>query len=511
MRHTSPSQPLSSDHFRIHVENKIAIQGFNCGRRTSSNHSLRPSRRLLEARASNSSTLDHCSWDARERFQVSPDERRPSKRRCLGQGLEMSPHLTQRHSSGASPSDHRARRPPSLTLPAPRDSARSTADHALRDGRSDGDLQTARRQFSHRSYQNPMGPDPAWRNSVRQRATSQTGVPEYDDLAARRLMLLERHRRDQRPPASQVAPLSVQDVRRLGHRPTIDNRVNGLDPAVASRTVSGQSINTAERTDGPHSLLPNPLSTRKRSHGAIELPKWQPDEGILECPICGTTFTFWYRKHHCRKCGRVVCAGCSPHRITIPRQFIVHPPEMANAHPVTSDASNHEIIDLTGDDESELSTEQRLSHPLSLHGSGSEGGEEVRLCNPCVPDPNPSPHIPRLPTYMPSSWGQLDHASLRRDGFNNEATSIWSRGNMPPPSLSTIIPHAPVRRNRPQGTLFGSSFPFAQATENFHGRSDQPYQPNSPIRSVDLRHRPLMSPTDHVSVPKYGTIPRSAH
>ncbi|EHA25918.1 hypothetical protein ASPNIDRAFT_143971, partial [Aspergillus niger ATCC 1015] len=50
---------------------------------------------------------------------------------------------------------------------------------------------------------------------------------------------------------------------------------------------------------------------------------WQPDAEVTKCPICGTTFSFWYRKHHCRKCGRVVCASCSPHRITIPRQFIV--------------------------------------------------------------------------------------------------------------------------------------------------------------------------------------------
>ncbi|KAF2840975.1 hypothetical protein M501DRAFT_902973, partial [Patellaria atrata CBS 101060] len=50
---------------------------------------------------------------------------------------------------------------------------------------------------------------------------------------------------------------------------------------------------------------------------------WQPDNEASICPVCGVSFTFWLRKHHCRKCGRVVCDNCSTHRITIPRQFVV--------------------------------------------------------------------------------------------------------------------------------------------------------------------------------------------
>lgn len=124
-----------------------------------------------------------------------------------------------------------------------------------------------------------------------------------------------------------------------------------------------------------------PASFRRESD--LVLPPWQPDSHVTECPVCTRQFTFLFRKHHCRKCGRVVCSQCSPHRITIPRQYIVHPPnDVANA-----------IIDLTGDDD---------NNPMSNYGPFRNpalgGGEEVRVCNPCVPDPNYS-----LPPQYPSS------------------------------------------------------------------------------------------------------------
>lgn len=125
----------------------------------------------------------------------------------------------------------------------------------------------------------------------------------------------------------------------------------------------------------------------------MALPKWQADSEVSECPICGTVFSFWHRKHHCRKCGRVVCASCSPHRITIPRQYIVRPPEfvdLADSSPVHPSRSP-QVVDLTGDNP--VSSSSLTVNPAL------GGGEEVRLCNPCVPDPNP--HPPSYSTVRP--------------------------------------------------------------------------------------------------------------
>lgn len=90
-----------------------------------------------------------------------------------------------------------------------------------------------------------------------------------------------------------------------------------------------------------------------------------------------------------RKCGRVVCNSCSPHRITIPNQYIVRPPD------------------------SEVSFASSLfADPMGasyLEHDGMPGGERVRLCNPCVPDPNtappqsPTPGSPRSPHHRSRS------------------------------------------------------------------------------------------------------------
>ena len=109
-----------------------------------------------------------------------------------------------------------------------------------------------------------------------------------------------------------------------------------------------------------------------------QMPRWQPDQEVSECPICHIPFSFLRRKHHCRKCGRVVCGPCSPHRITIPQQYIVRPLEQQHVAQA--------IIDLTGDNDPNTSQQIRQSNPTL------RAAEEVRLCNPCVPDPNPMPH-----------------------------------------------------------------------------------------------------------------------
>lgn len=139
----------------------------------------------------------------------------------------------------------------------------------------------------------------------------------------------------------------------------------------------------------------------------IVLPRWQPDAEVTYCPICSTQFSFFIRKHHCRKCGRVVCARCSPHRITIPYQFIVQPPA-------------------DGPTSTRPSLSQRDTDNFSTFG-----GTKVRLCNPCVPDPNILPPQPQRtsaddrgrrtpPTYYlnagnrPYSFGEEGMSVLER-------------------------------------------------------------------------------------------------
>ncbi|RVD86812.1 uncharacterized protein DFL_005068 [Arthrobotrys flagrans] len=99
-----------------------------------------------------------------------------------------------------------------------------------------------------------------------------------------------------------------------------------------------------------------------------EVPPWQPDSQVTSCPICRTGFSFFYRKHHCRKCGRVVCAPCSPHRIVIPRSYVVYPPHSIEAELAQT------YIDANGN---------------RRYPDGEEG-VEVRMCNECLAGENSS-------------------------------------------------------------------------------------------------------------------------
>jgi hypothetical protein len=53
---------------------------------------------------------------------------------------------------------------------------------------------------------------------------------------------------------------------------------------------------------------------------------WQDDDAVTRCFLCGNTYNFFNRRHHCRKCGRVVCASCSDQSIQyFPNTLVVNP------------------------------------------------------------------------------------------------------------------------------------------------------------------------------------------
>lgn len=44
---------------------------------------------------------------------------------------------------------------------------------------------------------------------------------------------------------------------------------------------------------------------------------WMPDDASDTCTICTKAWSFTNKRHHCRKCGRLVCASCSSHKLTL--------------------------------------------------------------------------------------------------------------------------------------------------------------------------------------------------
>jgi len=52
---------------------------------------------------------------------------------------------------------------------------------------------------------------------------------------------------------------------------------------------------------------------------AFSAPVWTQDSEKVNCELCSMPFSIVRRRHHCRACGKLVCAGCSKMRLRIAR------------------------------------------------------------------------------------------------------------------------------------------------------------------------------------------------
>jgi FYVE zinc finger len=130
----------------------------------------------------------------------------------------------------------------------------------------------------------------------------------------------------------------------------------------------------------------------------------------------------------CRKCGRVVCNSCSPHRIIIPYQYIVRPPGSEVPMPQSL------LLDNLGAGYFDV--------------NGISGGERVRLCNPCVPDPNIAPPQSSTTTSSPAPPTLSTYATHHRS--RNSISDAYGAAIPPSNRYGMVFQHAnhhdPLRR-----------------------------------------------------------------
>ncbi|KAK5131446.1 hypothetical protein LTR08_000910 [Meristemomyces frigidus] len=52
---------------------------------------------------------------------------------------------------------------------------------------------------------------------------------------------------------------------------------------------------------------------------------WKPDTTATDCAICHRMFTWYFRRHHCRRCGGVVCENHVSKRVPLDQNARLHP------------------------------------------------------------------------------------------------------------------------------------------------------------------------------------------
>lgn len=59
------------------------------------------------------------------------------------------------------------------------------------------------------------------------------------------------------------------------------------------------------------------MCSRRSNHPAAA--DWVPDNQSERCLSCDREFSAFYRRHHCRACGKLVCANCSSRSDFLPQ------------------------------------------------------------------------------------------------------------------------------------------------------------------------------------------------
>ena len=318
--------------------------------------------------------------------------------------METPQHTTSISSIANTHTDQPLQNPFTTTTPQQNSLSHERGGSLARRGHSDGDLLTNGPSSAQRHARPTSKEDISWLEFIKQPLEVQSHEQVFSDMTARRRAIPAEDR--QRRLSGQATDRDRRSSTGGSFSRHIPSRNNHSPPPSFSDHVGFETFNipknsTSRALNRPLPRAASEESTRDRRSQEVKLPKWQPDEEISKCPICGIAFNFWHRKHHCRKCGRVVCANCSPHRITIPRQFIVHPPGTTTSSIDSENCAAVEIIDLTGDEQDGQQLKRRSQSSDYYIDPALGGGQEVRLCNPCVPDPNPLPHMPYQPRGSP--------------------------------------------------------------------------------------------------------------
>ncbi|XP_011705175.1 PREDICTED: uncharacterized protein LOC105460429 isoform X2 [Wasmannia auropunctata] len=105
--------------------------------------------------------------------------------------------------------------------------------------------------------------------------------------------------------------------------PDID--INNFDKVVKFYAKKSLDFRVSLQRDGIENKAKNILQSNLEAENEFVMPvnvptkeEWIPNDRARECGCCkAVIFSMFNRRHHCRRCGRVVCAMCSQHRMQV--------------------------------------------------------------------------------------------------------------------------------------------------------------------------------------------------
>lgn len=75
--------------------------------------------------------------------------------------------------------------------------------------------------------------------------------------------------------------------------------------------------------------FPNSEDTEDPQSFGSKAPLWLPDSSVTMCKDCAEQFTLVRRRHHCRGCGKIVCAACSKSKVYL--QYLAREDRVCNS------------------------------------------------------------------------------------------------------------------------------------------------------------------------------------
>ncbi|XP_069034051.1 LOW QUALITY PROTEIN: pleckstrin homology domain-containing family F member 1 [Embiotoca jacksoni] len=119
------------------------------------------------------------------------------------------------------------------------------------------------------------------------------------------------------------------------------------------------------------------LQSRSCTPSSTFAMTWIPDRASAVCMRCSDRFTVTQRRHHCRKCGFVVCGSCSKQRAVIGH---IHPTKRlrvcTECHPGLLQAEDRDITRLRGDSAGKTGSDEDEVEEYSEEEEAQENDED---------------------------------------------------------------------------------------------------------------------------------------